>query len=62
VEEQLAASLGRKTLELGALHAEYAKLLQLSAWMASGEVSIDRVKVDVTAKTWSLAEAQPVDG
>ena len=49
--------LGRKQAELENLNVEYDRVLQLLAWLASGEVDSSRVTVDLKSRTWSLTEA-----
>jgi hypothetical protein len=56
MEEQLAAALGRKHLELEQLNRNYDQLLVLLANVVSGEIGPARVTVDLAARTWALAE------
>lgn len=53
-EQELAAALGRKQIELEKLQLEYDRLLTLASWMASGEVLPSRVQVDLKTRTWRL--------
>jgi hypothetical protein len=47
-------ALGRLHLEHVNLKREYAKLLEVIGWVASGEVTPDRLTVK--GETWALAE------
>ena len=54
MEEQALAALGRKQLELDQLNTNYNHLLVLVQWLATGEVSPERVHVDLATRTWKL--------
>lgn len=54
-EDAALAALGRKQLELDAMHVEYTKLLKMLALVVAGEVEASRVSVDLAARRWSCA-------
>lgn len=56
--ERVYATLGRKTLELEQLNAEYDRLLAVLAMVVTGEMPVQRVRVDLEGRCWEiLAEA-----
>ena len=52
--EDVYAALGRKTLELEQIHAEYDRLLALLAGVLAGEIAPERVRVDLVGRCWAL--------
>ena len=52
--DMVYAALGRKTLELEHLHAEYDRLLALLAGVLAGEIAPQRVRVDLEGRQWAL--------
>ena len=62
-EIEMFAAIGRKQTELDNLHVEYNRLLSVLGSIAAGDVSADRVRVDLVARTWAvemtLKEAEP---
>ena len=58
--ESAYAALGRKTLELEQMHAEYDRLLALLAGVLTGEIAPQCVRVDLRGRCWAL-EATPDD-
>ncbi len=46
--------LGRKQEQLECLDEQYTLLLQLLAGVVSGEITRDRVSVNLTNRTWEL--------
>ncbi len=53
--DELYAAIGRKQLDLDALHREYDALLGVLAEVASGAIALSRVAVDRSARTWTVA-------
>ncbi len=58
--EQLEQLLGRKTAQLETNLAEYRKLLEITARMASGEIPPAAVQVDLKTNSWSATVPLPV--
>lgn len=56
MNEELYAVIGRKQVDLDAMHVEYNKLLSLLSSVVSGDVNKERVTVDLKARTWVLTE------
>ena len=52
--ESAYAALGRKTLELEQMHAEYDRLLALLDGVLTGEIAPQRVRVDLEGRSWVL--------
>ena len=52
--DMVYAALGRKTLELEQMHAEYDRLLALLAGVLTGEIAPQRVRVDLKGRCWAL--------
>ena len=52
--DMVYAALGRRTLELEQMHAEYDRLLALLAGVLTGEIAPQRVRVDLQARQWVL--------
>ncbi len=53
-ESEMYESIGRKQTELDRLNAEYDRLLSIAAQIASGEISQDRVRIDLAARAWTV--------
>lgn len=56
----LHAIIGRKQVELEAMHDEYNHLLAVLAEVAAGTIAPSQVTVDRTARTWALSPAPTV--
>jgi len=54
-ETEMYAAIGRKQTELDRLNENYDQLLFILAQVASGQITVDRVSVDVGARTWAVA-------
>ena len=58
-EIEMYAMYGRKQAELDALNEQYNLLLGIFSKVASGEITLDRVSVDLGARSWSVTPAAP---
>lgn len=56
-EQELYEALGRKSMALESLQAEYAKLLQVMAHVAAGDIAPERITVDMASRTWQVVAA-----
>lgn len=59
-EQEHFEAIGRKQMELDRLNIEYSKLLIVLSQVVSGEVTIDRVTVDLPTRSWSVIQAAPI--
>ena len=57
----LYETLGRKQEQLEAQDAAYTQIINLLAGVVSGEISADRVKVNLESRTWELAPAESTE-
>lgn len=57
-ESELYESLGRKQAELDTLNLEYSRLLDLLRLVVIGEITHDRVTVEMDGRKWTLAPKQ----
>lgn len=53
-ETEMFSAIGKKQVELDNLNAEYDRLLAVLAQVALTQISIDRVTVDLAARTWTV--------
>jgi len=53
--DHLYTIIGRKQVELDALHAEYNNLLAVLGEVATGAIEPSRVRVNRGARTWTVA-------
>lgn len=53
-ETEMFSAIGKKQVELDNLNAEYDRLLAVLAQVALAQISIDRVTVDLAARTWTV--------
>lgn len=54
-ESQLYERIGRQQVSLELLNAEYDRLLAVLGQVATGEVTADRIAVDLAGRTWAIA-------
>jgi len=54
-EAALFESLGRKQAQLEAQDAAYTDLLRILARVQSGDITPDRLSVDLAARRWTVA-------
>lgn len=53
------AHVGRQAVEIERLNREYDRLAQLFKDVIDGKIGIDRVAINIEARTWAVAPPQP---